>query len=130
LTGHPATSIVYQMFRRVRSKADRATALSATFALIVVVFASTGAFAAAPDASGEPCLGCSGCDSGECGGGDGDPLTTHHHCCTTCCLSHAPIALSTTHSAPAPMIVGSMVRVVSVAVASRAPETPYRPPRV
>jgi hypothetical protein len=130
LTGQTATLIVYVMLRPVHSMADRVMALSAAIAFLVVVLASTGAFVAGGDASGEPCFSCSGCDSGECGDGDGAPPMSHHHCCTTSCLAHASAALPSAHSAPAPVIVGPMARTPSVAVTSRVADTPYRPPRV
>lgn len=104
--------------------------MAVALALLGVVLGSTGAFAAGPDASGEPCFSCAGCESGECGDGDQTPLTSHHHCCTTCCLSHASMVFSAAHASPAPMMARSTVRTASVAVASRAAETPDRPPRV
>lgn len=108
---------------------NRATAMFALAAFVVVVIGSTGGFAADPDAAGDACVGCSGCDSGECGDDGENPLTSHHHCCTTCCLSHAPVALAITHSAPAPVVAGPMTSGTVVAVVGRSPETPYRPPR-
>ncbi len=118
------------MLRQAHLAAHRVTAFSVALALVVVGLGLTGAFAAGPGVSEEPCFDCPGCDSEECHEGEGLPLNSHHHCCTTSCLSHAPAALSSARAAAPPVLVGPMVRTVPVAVTSRAPETPYRPPRV
>ena len=105
-------------------------AFFALSALFVLFLAATGGLIAESDASGEPCVGCAGCESGECGGEDENPLTSHHHCCTTCCMAHAPLALATVISTQTPAIAEPMPARTSMAVAGRSSETPYRPPRV
>ena len=99
-------------------------------ALLVLFLGATGGLIADSDASGEPCVSCAGCESGECGGEDENPLTSHHHCCTTCCMAHAPLALATVISTQAPALAEPIPARTSVAVAGRSSETPYRPPRV
>jgi hypothetical protein len=108
----------------------RGLAVLAALAFLFVVIGSTGGFAAHPNASGEACVGCAGCDTGECGGDHENPLTSHHHCCTTSCLAHASLALPVAYAAPAPVPVGPTDQGFAVAVIGRAPETPYRPPRI
>ena len=122
--------IVVQVSSSRFSTGGRATALFALSALLVVLLGATGGIIADPDAGGEPCVGCAGCETGECAAGDENPLTSHHHCCTTCCMSHAPLALATVISAQAPAIAEPMPARTSVAVTGRSPETPDRPPRV
>ena len=112
------------------STGSRTTAVLALSALIVVLLGSTVGFAADSDAGGEPCVGCAGCESGECGGEDGSPFTSHHHCCATCCMSHVALALPTVPSSPAPVIAEPILVRAALAVTGRGPETPYRPPRV
>ena len=112
------------------STGDGAMAILGSLALVVALLGATGGFAADSGATGEPCVGCAGCESGECDGDGENPFASHHHCCTTCCLSHAPAALSIAQAIPASVTVGPMVARMAVAAAGRSPETPYRPPRV
>jgi hypothetical protein len=112
------------------STGNRATALLALSALTFVILGPTVGFAADPDAGGEPCVGCAGCETGDCGGEDGNAVTSHHHCCTTCCMSHTPLALPTVFSSPAVLIAEPMLMSAAMAVTPRSPETPYHPPRV
>jgi len=105
-------------------------ALFVLSAVLVVLLGATGGLVADSDAAGESCVGCAGCETGECGGENGNPLTSHHHCCTTCCISHAPLALATVISAQAVVIAEAIPVRDSVAATGRSPETPYRPPRV
>ena len=112
------------------SSGSRITALLAFSALIVLFLGPTVGFAADPDASGERCAGCPGCESGECGDDEENPLGSHHHCCTTCCMSHTSYALPTPLSYPVSAITERMQTSAPVAVTGRTPETPYRPPRV
>jgi len=109
---------------------SRVTALLALAALTFVILGATVGFAADPDAGGEPCVGCAGCEAGDCGGEGENPLTSHHHCCTTCCMSHAPLALTTVLDSPAVVTAEPMLTPAAVAVTPRDPETLYHPPRV
>ena len=105
----------------------RATALLALLAMLAFLGSSAG-FAADPDADGERCVGCHGCENGDCRE-DGDPFTSHHHCCATSCMSHAPFALPSPVSSPAQVMTETILNSATVAENGRSPETPYRPPR-
>jgi hypothetical protein len=117
------------MAPRRASATGKTAAVLILAALVVVLLGSTGGFAADPDSPGEACVGCAGCDSGNCGDDD-DPLTPHHHCCTTSCLSHAPFALPGAQPALAPASVAAMASLPAVAPSRRSPKTHYRPPRI
>jgi hypothetical protein len=113
-----------------RSSGKRVAAGFAVLALLLALLGSTGGWVADSDAPGESCVGCEGCDSGECGGDGENPLTSHHHCCTTSCLAHAPLSFPVAPSNPAPVLIGPMVQGLTVPVAGRTASAPYRPPRV
>jgi len=110
--------------------ANRGTALLALSALTFVVLGATMGFAADPDAAGEPCMGCAGCEAGECGHEGENPLTSHHHCCTTCCMSHAPLALPAVLASPTPWAAEQMPVPAAAAVLPFSAEPLYHPPRV
>jgi hypothetical protein len=118
-----------RLVRVPESAQTRSTALAALAALVVIVGGATFGFAADPDASGERCLGCTGCAVGDCEDAGEDPLASHHHCCTTCCLSHAFLALPGAAASQALRIEGPMPLRAPAAVIARTPEVPYRPPR-
>jgi len=109
---------------------ERTAALLVLSSLMVVLIGSTVGFAADPDAGGELCVGCSGCEKGECGGEDGSPFGSHHHCCITSCMSHTSFALPIVPSSAAPPMAQPSVMPAILGLTSRTSETPYRPPRV
>jgi hypothetical protein len=111
------------------SLAGRLAALAALSALALVFLGPSIGLADAA-AGGERCVGCPGCESGDCGARDENPLESHHHCCTTCCMSHVPFALPTPLSFPGSAVVDALPTCTSPAMIGRTHDTPYRPPRV
>ena len=115
------------MTRRELEAGGRPIALVTLVAFAVMLL---GAFGTDADAAGESCLGCPGCDSGDCEKDVSQhPLESHHHCCTTCCLAHASLALSVAQTDPAPVVAGPLVGSRTLAVLRRSLDAPYRPPR-
>jgi len=108
----------------------RVTALLALSVLVVVGLGSTIGFAADPDADGERCVGCPGCENGECAGENEDPFESHHHCCATSCMSHVSVAMPAAPTTLAPVIAEEMSAGFLFAVIARSADSPYRPPRV
>ena len=101
---------------------DRAAALVATATLCVVLLASMGVFAEEAYSSDDPCLDCSGCETGECDSQDGD-------CCRMCCMAQAPLTLATLMGTLSPAVAEAKPLRTTVVAVGRSPETPYRPPR-
>ena len=118
------------MRRRDFSTRERACALVTLAAFFLVMLGATGAFAADPGAAGEPCVGCPGCESGDCRDEAEHPIESHHHCCTTCCLAHASLTLATAQATQELAVVGPLAISRAVGVSDRSQDTPYRPPRV
>jgi len=112
------------------SARDRLAAVCALLALAVVLLGSTGGLTADTGTEAESCVGCTRCESGRCGEGGDEPLTSHHHCCITCCFSHAPLTLAIESSTQVPAIAGSLSVNSTVAVVGGCLDAPYRPPRV
>ena len=104
-------------------------ALLALTALGLVFLGPTLGLASDADAPGERCVGCPGCESGECGDEEENPLGSHHHCCTTCCMSHTSYALPAPVASPVSTVAERMRPSTPVAEIGRIPDTPYRPPR-
>jgi hypothetical protein len=111
--------------RRSTTRA-RKTALLALSALLLVPVVAASGLAVESEAAGEPCVGCSGCDDGECG--DDEP-GTHHHCCLSCCMAHTTMALPAAPASALPFDVAPMASATRATVIVRAPDAPFRPPR-
>lgn len=104
-------------------------ALLALPALLGLLLGATGGLVADPAADGEPCIGCAGCESGQCGSGTEDPFTSHHHCCTTCCLAHAPLAFAGQIPMQVAATAERLSAPASVTLICREPNALYHPPR-
>lgn len=117
------------MHTRAFSSGTRGVA-AFTLTAIVVVLGSTGGLAVLPETGDEGCVGCSGCETGQCQGQGEEPLTSHHHCCVTCCMSHTPLTQPTALWLQAPANLEPLPPRAPVFVTGPAPESPFRPPRV
>ncbi len=101
---------------------DRATVLVVTAALCVVLIGSMGELAEGACSAGDPCIDCSGCETGGCESEDGN-------CCKMCCMAHTPLTLASLTGTLSSAVARAMPLRTTIAAIGRSPETPYRPPR-
>ena len=129
MTNQLALPILFYMSRSLSSRYSRFSALMALLVVAMLFLGASSELLEGIDTGAESCVDCAGCETGECGGEDENPLSSHHHCCTVCCLSHASVALATVASTPTQVVVEPVVTIVSVSLTSCSAETLYRPPR-